>query len=102
MSGFLKAIILSNFPSYLKLHCHNLQEFQYISETLRYHQNGVNLLLDEGPCKQNCQSQGLSKALLGKQGMPELQKLLGLESVQKKRVIFLHSFIYLYLEYSWH
>lgn len=81
MSGFLKAIILNNFPSYLKLHCHNLQEFEYISETLRYLPNGINFLLDEGLCKQTCQSQGLSKVLLGKQDMPELQKLLRLEVV---------------------
>lgn len=81
MSGFLRAIILNNFPSYLKLHCHNLQEFKHISETLRYHLNGINILLDEGLCKQSCQSQELSKDLLGKEDMPEVQNLLRLETV---------------------
>lgn len=68
MSVFLRVIILNNFPSHPKLHGHYL----HISETLGYHQEGMNLLLDERLRKQSCQSQAPSKVLLGKEDFPEL------------------------------
>jgi len=89
-------ITLNNFPGHQKLHCHYLREFQYISETLGYHQEGMNVLLDEGPRKQSCQSQGPSKVLSGKQDLPELQNLLSIETVQKKEFFsWTHLSIYI-------